>query len=72
MKPKVKYQGWAIIIIAVVQCLVLQAAVRHEWLDLSYSGRVAMFTLSGIACATFAFLGILHMVINGNANRPVE
>jgi len=69
MRPEIKRQGWLIICFAFIQCFLLQAAVRHEWLELSYSGRVAVFTLSGIACATLLFLGILYMVVKGNPER---
>lgn len=69
MRPEIKRRGWAIILFAFVQCFILQAAVRHGWVDLDYSGRVAVFTLSTIACATLAFLGILYMVVKGNPDR---
>ena len=69
MRPEIKRQGWLIIGFAIAQCLLLQASVRHEWLELGYSARVAVFTLSGIACATLIFLGVLYMVVKGNPER---
>ncbi|XID75735.1 hypothetical protein ACF3NA_04140 [Alkanindiges sp. WGS2144] len=69
MRPAVKRNGLLLIGLAILQCIVLQTAVHQQWLDLNYSQRVAVFTISGLAAATIVLLSILYMVIKGNPDN---
>ena len=69
MRPAVKRNGLLIIGFAILQCIILQTSVHQQWFDLNHSQRAAVYTLSGIACATMIFLSLLYMVIKSNPDN---
>ena len=66
MRPDVKRNGWLLIAFAVLQCVLSQFIVHKELIELSYSGRVAVYTISTILCATLLFVALIYMVMKGN------
>ncbi len=69
MRSDVKRNGWLIIGFAIIQCIIFQAIVHLQLIELDYSGRVAIYTVSTIACATLLFIGVLYMVVKGNPDH---
>jgi hypothetical protein len=66
MRPNVKRNGWLLIAFAALQCIISQLIVHKELIELSYSGRVTVYTISTILCATLLFVALIYMVIKGN------
>lgn len=69
MRPDVKRNAWLIIAFAIVQCVVIQIVIHEQLFDLTTNQRVAIYTLSGIFCATLLFLACLYMALKGNAEH---
>jgi DMSO/TMAO reductase YedYZ heme-binding membrane subunit len=69
MRPTVKRNAWLIIGFAIAQCVIVQIMIHQQMLDLTTNQRVAIYTLSGIACATLLFLACLYMALKGNADN---
>lgn len=66
MRPDVKRNAWLMIAFAIIQCVVIQVMIHQQLVDLSTNQRVAIYTLSGIFCATLLFFACLYMALKGN------
>lgn len=69
MRPHVKRNSLLIVAFAITQCVIIQTSVHQHWFDLSYSARVACFTISGIVCATLLFFAALYAAVLGNSEK---
>ena len=69
MVPHVKRNSLLVVAFAITQCVIIQTSVHQRWFDLSYSQRVACFTISGIACATLLFFAALYAAVKGNPEK---
>lgn len=69
MRPHVKRNSLLLAAFAILQCVLIQTSVHQQWFDLTYSQRVACFTLSGILCATLLFFAALYAAVKGNPEK---
>lgn len=60
------------IVFAIAQCVAVQVIIHEQLVELTTNQRVAIFTLSGIFCATLLFFACLYMALKGNADHHPE
>ena len=69
MRPEVRRRGLVVIVFAVVQWLFMRYILANGLFNLDTSDRILYFCVSSLGGAFVIFVGLIYMVLKGNANK---
>lgn len=69
MRPEVRRRAIVLIIFSVVQWLFMRYILANELFNLTTYNRIVLFCVSSLAGALLIFIGLIYMVLKGNADR---
>ena len=69
MRPAVRNRGIMLIVFSVVQWLFMRYILANNLFNLDTNDRIVYFCLSSILGALVIFVGLIYMVLKGNANK---
>ncbi|AVH13363.1 hypothetical protein ABFP25_01720 [Acinetobacter indicus] len=70
MRPAVRNRGIMLIVFSIVQWLFMRYILANNLFALDTNDRIVYFSLSSIIGALLIFVGLIYMVLKGNADRP--
>lgn len=70
MRPAVRNRGIMLIVFSIVQWLFMRYILANNLFALDTNDRIVYFSLSSIIGALLIFIGLIYMVLKGNADRP--
>lgn len=70
MRPTVRNRGIMLIVFSIVQWLFMRYILANNLFALDTNDRIVYFSLSSIIGALLIFVGLIYMVLKGNADRP--
>ncbi|OTG80869.1 hypothetical protein B9T33_07770 [Acinetobacter sp. ANC 5054] len=72
MRPEVRRRAIVLIVFAVVQWLFMRYILANELFNLTTYNRIVFFCVSSLAGALLIFVGLIYMVLKGNADLNKE
>ena len=69
MRPEVRRRAIILIIFSIVQWLFMRYILANELFNLTTYNRIVLFCISSLAGALLIFVGLIYMVLKGNADR---
>ena len=69
MRPAVRNRSIMLIVFSVVQWLFMRYILANNLFNLDTNDRIVYFCLSSILGALLIFVGLIYMVLKGNANK---
>lgn len=69
MRPAVRNRGIMLIVFAVAQWLFMRYILANNLFALDTNDRILYFSLSSIGGAFVIFVGLIYMVLAGNADK---
>ena len=69
MRPEVRRRAIVLIIFSIVQWLFMRYILANELFNLTTYNRIVLFCISSLAGALLIFVGLIYMVLKGNADR---
>ncbi|WP_104470828.1 hypothetical protein [Acinetobacter indicus] len=69
MRPAVRNRGIMLIVFSIVQWLFMRYILANNLFALDTNDRIVYFSLSSIIGALLIFVGLIYMVLKGNADR---
>lgn len=69
MRPEVRRRAIILIVFSVVQWLFMRYILANELFNLTTYNRIVLFCVSSLAGALLIFVGLLYMVLKGNADK---
>ena len=70
MRPEVRRRAIVLIVFSVVQWLFMRYILANELFNLTTYNRIVLFCVSSLAGALLIFVGLIYMVLKGNADKP--
>ena len=72
MRPEVRRRAIVLIVFSVVQWLFMRYILANELFNLTTYNRIVLFCVSSLAGALLIFVGLIYMVLKGNADRTED
>ncbi len=72
MRPEVRRRAIVLIVFSVVQWLFMRYILANELFNLTTYNRIVLFCVSSLAGAFLIFVGLIYMVLKGNADRTED
>ena len=69
MRPEVRRRAIVLIVFSVVQWLFMRYILANELFNLTTYNRIVLFCVSSLAGALLIFVGLIYMVLKGNADK---
>ena len=69
MRPAVRNRSIMLIVFSVVQWLFMRYILANNLFNLDTNDRIVYFCLSSMLGALLIFVGLIYMVLKGNANK---
>ncbi|MBT0886792.1 hypothetical protein LZP46_12150 [Acinetobacter sp. SCLZS86] len=69
MRPEVRRRAIVLIIFSIVQWLFMRYILANELFNLTTYNRIVLFCVSSLAGALLIFVGLIYMVLKGNADK---
>lgn len=69
MRPEVRRRGLVVIVFAIVQWLFMRYILANGLFNLNTSDRILYFCVSSLGGAFAIFVGLIYMVLVGNAEK---
>ena len=69
MRPEVRRRGLVVIVFAIVQWLFMRYILANGLFNLDTSDRILYFCVSSLGGAFAIFVGLIYMVLVGNAEK---
>ncbi|UUS65697.1 MULTISPECIES: hypothetical protein [Acinetobacter] len=69
MRPEVRRRAIVLIVFSVVQWLFMRYILANELFNLTTYNRIVLFCVSSLAGALLIFVGLIYMVLKGNAEK---
>ena len=69
MRPEVRRRGIVLIVFAIVQWFYMRYILDNQLFNLTTYDRIVFFCVSSLAGAFVIFVGLIYMVLKGNANK---
>ena len=69
MRPEVRRRAIVLIVFSVVQWLFMRYILANELFNLTTYNRIVLFCVSSLAGALLIFIGLIYMVLKGNADK---
>ncbi|NCI78489.1 hypothetical protein [Acinetobacter kanungonis] len=69
MRPEVRRRGLVVIVFAIVQWLFMRYILANGLFNLDTSDRILYFCVSSLGGAFVIFVGLIYMVLTGNADK---
>ena len=69
MRPEVRRRAIVLIIFSVVQWLFMRYILANELFNLTTYNRIVLFCVSSLSGALLIFVGLIYMVLKGNADK---
>ncbi len=69
MRPEVRRRAIVIIVFSVVQWGFMRYILDNQLFNLTTYDRIVFFCVSSLVGALLIFVGLIYMVLKGNANR---
>jgi len=70
MRPAVRNRGIMLIVFSIVQWLFMRYILANNLFTLDTNQRILYFCVSSLGGALLIFVGLIYMVLRGNADRP--
>lgn len=70
MRPAVRNRGIMLIVFSVVQWLFMRYILANGLFNMDTNERILYFCLSSLGGALLIFVGLIYMVLKGNADKP--
>lgn len=70
MRPEVRRRAIVLIIFAIVQWGFMRYILDNQLFNLTTYNRILIFCISSLGGALLIFVGLIYMVLKGNADRP--
>ena len=70
MRPEVRRRGIVLIVFAIVQWFFMRYILDNQLFNLTTYDRFVFFCISSLAGAFVIFVGLIYMVLKGNADKP--
>ncbi|CAB1217398.1 hypothetical protein [Acinetobacter bouvetii] len=70
MRPAVRNRGIMLIVFSVVQWLFMRYILANGLLNMDTNERILYFCVSSLGGALLIFVGLIYMVLKGNADKP--
>ncbi len=71
MRPAVRNRSIMLIVFSVVQWLFMRYILANNLFNLDTNDRIVYFCLSSILGALLIFVGLIYMVLKGNADKDL-
>ena len=72
VRPEVRRRAIVLIVFSVVQWLFMRYILANELFNLTTYNRIVLFCVSSLAGALLIFVGLIYMVLKGNADRTED
>lgn len=69
MRPEVRRRAIVLIVFAIVQWVFMRYIVDNQLFNLTTYNRIVVFCISSLGGAFIIFVGLIYMVLKGNANK---
>ena len=69
MRPEVRRRAIVLIVFAIVQWVFMRYIVDNQLFNLTTYNRIVVFCISSLGGAFMIFVGLLYMVLKGNADK---
>lgn len=69
MRPEVRRRAIVLIIFSIVQWLFMRYILANELFNLTTYNRIVLFCVSSLAGALLIFVGLIYIVLKGNADK---
>ena len=70
MRPAVRNRGIMLIVFSVVQWLFMRYILANGLFNMDTNERILYFCVSSLGGALLIFVGLIYMVLKGNADKP--
>jgi len=70
MRPAVRNRGIMLIVFSVVQWLFMRYILANSLFNMDTNERILYFCVSSLGGALLIFVGLIYMVLKGNADKP--
>ena len=69
MRPEVRRRAIVLIVFAIVQWVFMRYIVDNQLFNLTTYNRIVVFCISSLGGAFMIFVGLIYMVLTGNADK---
>ena len=70
MRPAVRNRGIMLIVFSIVQWLFMRYILANGLFNMDTNERILYFCVSSLGGALLIFVGLIYMVLKGNADKP--
>ncbi|GAA5187372.1 hypothetical protein GCM10023345_25790 [Acinetobacter kookii] len=70
MRPAIRNRGIMLIVFSVVQWLFMRYILANGLFNMDTNERILYFCVSSLGGALLIFVGLIYMVLKGNADKP--
>ena len=70
MRPAVRNRGIMLIVFSIVQWLFMRYILANDLFNMDTNQRILYFCVSSLGGALLIFVGLIYMVLKGNADKP--